>query len=146
MSDRIILFVCQGNACRSPMAEGYARIRFSEHQVYSAGIRPIGVDDRAIEVMEEEDVDIRDLSSTCVDEVAFTPNIVVSMSPSVSRKLPSFPSDVERITWSINDPYHAGGPREEQLRAFRTVRDHIKKNVSELQSEREGNGAGPHPS
>jgi len=44
-NDKIkVLFVCTGNACRSQMAEGWARhLKSYAIDAYSAGIRPIGV-------------------------------------------------------------------------------------------------------
>ena len=53
-----ILFVCTGNACRSPMAEGIARSLGGDRvAVASAGIHPIGVHPTAVEVMKEAGLD-----------------------------------------------------------------------------------------
>jgi protein-tyrosine-phosphatase len=65
----VILMICTGNLCRSPMAEGLLRQRLSEktidtrHRVLSAGVW--AVDDHpasanAIAVMAEQGIDITD--------------------------------------------------------------------------------------
>ncbi|KAF0092259.1 MAG: protein-tyrosine phosphatase [Fusobacteria bacterium] len=69
-----ILFVCTGNTCRSPMAEGIARDMFTKnnvrnHFVRSAGIQNITgepASDNAIMVMQEIDLDISRHISTLV--------------------------------------------------------------------------------
>jgi arsenate reductase len=54
-----VLFLCTGNACRSQMAEGWARHLKSEViEAYSAGVWPVGVSSKAIQVMAEAGVDI----------------------------------------------------------------------------------------
>ena len=55
-----ILFVCVENACRSQMAEGFAR-EYGKGKVeaYSAGTRPSGqVNPNAIKAMREAGIDI----------------------------------------------------------------------------------------
>ena len=56
-----VLFLCTGNACRSQMAEGWARhLKGDVIEAFSAGIRPIGVSSRAIRAMAEAGVDMID--------------------------------------------------------------------------------------
>ena len=56
---RNVLFLCTGNACRSQMAEGWARrLRADAFDAYSAGIEPHGMNPRAIRAMAEAGVDI----------------------------------------------------------------------------------------
>lgn len=69
-----ILFVCTGNTCRSPMAEGIARDMFSRnnirnHFVRSAGIQNITgepASENSIIVMKEIGLDISNHISTLV--------------------------------------------------------------------------------
>ena len=62
-----VLFLCTGNACRSQMAEGWARhLKSDIIEAYSAGTWPVGVSSRAIQVMAEAGVDISDHTSKYV--------------------------------------------------------------------------------
>src|SRR5437016_2072849 len=64
-----VLFVCTGNICRSPMAEGFFRRLLGNRkdiEVASAGVHAVRGQPpsmHAIEVCEEEGVDIRELRS-----------------------------------------------------------------------------------
>ena len=54
-----VLFVCLGNICRSPMAEGYYRKHMGEAS--SAGIRALvgwGASEDAVDVMKDKGVDL----------------------------------------------------------------------------------------
>lgn len=54
-----ILFLCTGNACRSQMAEGWAKsIWGNKYTFYSAGTKAHGLNQRAVQVMEEVGIDI----------------------------------------------------------------------------------------
>src|SRR5438094_964036 len=61
MDDKpLILIVCTGNYCRSPMAEGILRSALGEtFDVQSAGVEPVGgVSPLAVEAMREIGIDI----------------------------------------------------------------------------------------
>ncbi|WP_373530973.1 hypothetical protein [Vampirovibrio sp.] len=52
MSKLKVLFLCNGNACRSQMAEGWAKVLHSDCiDVYSAGTAPHGLDPNSVTVM-----------------------------------------------------------------------------------------------
>ena len=54
-----VLFVCTGNACRSQIAEGWARhLKSDVIEAYSAGVSPATLSSRAVSVMAEAGVDI----------------------------------------------------------------------------------------
>jgi len=56
-----ILFICIGNICRSPMAEGLLKQRLPEKAVYSAGINALigaPADRLSVQVMWENGIDI----------------------------------------------------------------------------------------
>lgn len=110
-----ILFVCRGNTCRSPMAEGLARHLFHD-QVYveSAGLAPGGqrAHDQAVEVLKQRyGVDI---SAHRPRQVRMLPvemfDKIVALDPFVYEDLCAiFPRMKERIIqWDINDPYNLG--------------------------------------
>ena len=61
-SKKRVLFVCVGNACRSQMAEGFARTYGSDVMIpASAGLAPAsGVASATIRAMDEKNIDLRD--------------------------------------------------------------------------------------
>ena len=65
-----ILFVCLGNACRSQMAEGWARhLKSHDLEVISAGVAPYHLDPRTVRVMEEVGIDVRDHHAKGLDDL-----------------------------------------------------------------------------
>lgn len=121
-----ILFACVGNACRSQMAEGFAKKMAGDRfDIYSAGTRPAGfVAPEAVQVMKEAGIDISSQYSKGFDRVpAIEYDYLVTMGceetcPVVAAR--------ERIEWQIDDPI--GQPIE----VFRRVRDDIEAKVKEL--------------
>jgi len=127
-----VLFVCIGNMCRSPMAEGFARDKGADVvESYSAGLHPTGVvSEDAILMMEEHGVDITRQRSKGLEEVPFDDmDIVVSITGIPAAEV--FPSDFKGklIDWKIDDPI--GSP----LSVFRRVRDEIEEHVKNLLEE-----------
>ena len=54
-----VYFLCTGNACRSQMAEGFAKkLLGRQWQVKSAGIEAHGLNPLAVKVMAEKGIDI----------------------------------------------------------------------------------------
>src|SRR5947209_2471045 len=80
-----VLFVCIGNACRSQMAEGFARTYGSDALVAaSAGVAPAGAVARdTVRAMLEKNIDLREhfpKSIQHLDRARF--DLVVNMSES----------------------------------------------------------------
>lgn len=127
-----ILFVCIGNMCRSPMAEGFARkLGADVVDPYSAGLHPTGVvSEDAILMMEEHGIDISRQRSKGLDEIPLDDiDVVVSMIGIPAAQL--FPADYpgRLIDWQIDDPI--GSP----ISVFRRVRDEIEEKVRDLLEE-----------
>jgi arsenate reductase len=124
-----ILFVCIGNMCRSPMAEGFARKLGGDMlEIYSAGTNPTGVvSEDAIEIMRELKIDISGLRSNGLEAVPVADmDIVVSMAPAPARTL--VPRDFRgvAIDWKVQDPVG------KSLAVFRRVRDELHVRVTDL--------------
>jgi arsenate reductase len=127
-----VLFICIGNMCRSPMAEGFARqLGADVAEPYSAGLHPTGVvSEDAILMMEEYGIDISRQQSKGLEEIPLADmDIVVSMTGSPAEEW--FPASYQGklIDWDVDDPI--GSP----LSVFRRVRDEIEEKVRDLLEE-----------
>ncbi|HUW19686.1 MAG TPA: arsenate reductase ArsC [Sedimentisphaerales bacterium] len=129
-----VLFVCTGNSCRSQMAEGWARhLKSNVMEAFSAGIRPIGVNSRAVRVMAEAGVDIsRQTSSRIDDSAAIDFDYVVTLCDNAKQQCPVFPGEAKLVHRAFSDPYFASGTEEEIMDAFRRTRDEIRKFVENM--------------
>jgi arsenate reductase len=133
-----VLFLCFHNSARSQMAEGLLRAMYVDtYEVYSAGVEATNVDPRAVLVMSEIGIDISGQSSKAMNKykgTLFDLAVTVcdkakEMCPicGVSLKAPATaPSAKETIHRNFKDPAAAEGSEEDQLNAFRQVRDEIK--------------------
>ncbi|MEX0900383.1 MAG: arsenate reductase ArsC [Gammaproteobacteria bacterium] len=133
-----VLFLCTGNACRSQMAEGWARhLRADDFTAHSAGVAPHGVDPRAVQVMAEAGVDISDHRSKHVDELLDAPlDLVVTVCDSAAEACPVFPRAVPKRHHSFEDPPALARDAEnedEALAHYRRVRDEIRAFVEALE-------------
>lgn len=137
MSKINILFLCTGNACRSQMAEGWARhLKTDDLAVWSAGVAPHGLDPRAVKVMAETGVDIAGHTSKHLDtlsDVSF--DYVVTVCDNAAESCPVFPGKVSKLHRSFQDPpaLAKGADSEEQaLDHYRRVRDEIRSFIETL--------------
>lgn len=133
-----VLFLCTHNSARSQMAEGLLRAMHGEEfEAFSAGVVATSVDSRAVPVMKEIGIDISGQRSKTYQEyegTIFDLAITVcdrarEACPICSTRLElpsSWPKAREVIHRSFEDPAVAVGSEEEQLLAFRRVRDEIK--------------------
>jgi|SRR5690348_2060497 len=122
-----VLFLCTGNSARSQMAEGYLRhIAADRFESASAGIDPKGLNPLAAEAMREIGVNISAQRSKDVREFLGAPfQYVITVCSNAREKCPVFPSTLKSLHWDIADPAAACGTHEEQLAAFRRIRDEI---------------------
>jgi len=137
-----VLFLCTGNACRSQMAEGWARALAGEWlEVQSAGIEAHGKNPRAIEVMKEAGVDIsRQASSKVTAEMLRGVDLVVTVCGHADEHCPLFPPGIRKIHWPLEDPAKASGSEEEIMAVFRASRDDIRRRVQALVDELKQHG------
>ena len=128
-----VLILCTGNSCRSHMAEGILRhVGGDLFDVYSAGSKPAGyVHPLAIAAMEEIGIDVSSHSSKHLDQFLHQ-NIdtVVTVCGNADQACPTFPGKVSRYHWGFEDPPHAVRDGEEEIEAFRRVRDQIHNTFS----------------
>ena len=125
-----VLFLCSHNSARSQMAEGFLRAYGGERfEVQSAGTRATRVHPLAIAAMREVGIDISHQASKSVDEVGEGWDVVVTVC---DASCPVPPRSGLKLSWRFADPSAARGSSEEQLAAFRRIRDGIRKRVEAL--------------
>lgn len=126
----LVLILCTGNSCRSQMAEAILR-RASEGvlRVESAGSQPSGyVHPLAVKAVEEIGLDLSDGRSKSLDEFLDEDvETVITVCGNADQACPVFPGQVRRYHWPFDDPAHAEGDEEEQMKVFRRVRDEIDR-------------------
>jgi arsenate reductase len=133
-----VLFLCTGNACRSQMAEGWARhLKGDAIDAYSAGVLAAGLDPRAVRVMAEAGVDISAHRSKTISEVLHLPfDCVVTLCDNARESCPVFPKGVPVVHQGFPDPpsltYWSGATEDEALAVYRRVRDDIRAFVETL--------------
>ena len=132
-----ILFLCTGNACRSQIAEGWARhLGGDAIKVQSAGIEAHGKNPRAITVMQEAGVDISGQESTrLTEDMLKHADLVVSVCGHADKHCPVLPAGTRKIHWPLDDPAKAQGTEDEIMQTFRHCRDDIRARVDALLSE-----------
>ena len=129
-----VLFVCTGNACRSQMAEGILRDLAKDwFEVFSAGSHPTRVHPASIKVMAEWDIDISHHTSDPINDYLDTGmDIVITVCDNANQLCPTFPGVVERIHWSIEDPFLNWSDEKHLLQPYRRTRDKLRARIQEF--------------
>ena len=136
-----VLFACNFNRVRSPMAEGLLKRALGDRvYVDSCGLRRDGRDDHqgvdpfAEAVMAELSCDLSDHSSKTFDDLdpdSF--DLVVSLTPEAQHRAVEMTrgraSEIEY--WPLFDPTLVEGSREARLAAYREVRDALAAKIAE---------------
>ena len=137
-----ILFCCDHNAVRSPMAEGIMKKFYGlGTYVQSVGVyNDLEIDGFAIAVCDEIQVELSRHKSRSFDEMAALGDdlssfdLVVALSPASKRRALDltryFHMKVEY--WPIMDPTGIGETRETKLNAYRQSRDQIVGQFAKL--------------
>jgi arsenate reductase (thioredoxin) len=124
---RCVLFVCVGNACRSPMAEALARHLAPDAIIpSSAGLAPLGYIPAATHtVLTEVGLSCERFKSKSVNKVnAAEIDLVINMAAQPVAKLFKAGPPVEH--WDVADPFGS------DLSVYRNTRDELKKRILEL--------------
>ncbi|MCV2891297.1 arsenate-mycothiol transferase ArsC [Ruegeria aquimaris] len=140
-----VLFCCDHNAVRSPMAEGIMKKFYGTGTyVQSAGVHnDMEIDGFCIAVCQEIDVELArhrsrsfDMMQEWGDDLSSF-DLVVALSPASQRRALEltrfFHLDVEY--WPIMDPTGLGETRVEKLHHYRQTRDQIIKHLKERWGE-----------
>ncbi len=134
-----VLFCCDHNAVRSPVAEGLMKkLHGSRIFVQSAGVHhDLEVDPFMVSVAGEVDVDISQHRCKSFDEMeewgddmgSF--DIVIALSPAAQRRALEYTRhfSIEVVYWPTLDPTGIGETRQQKLDAYRQTRDQILNSI-----------------
>ena len=123
-----VIFICNRNAARSPMAEGFLRALYREAcEAASAGLQSFRVSSTAIRVMREAGIDISSHRSKSLSELSGTQfDLVISLCEEAAcTPKPLLPGAKQYLHKAFPDPATFRGDEEEVLAAYRDVRDRI---------------------
>jgi arsenate reductase len=134
-----VLFCCDHNAVRSPVAEGLMKKLHGERVfVQSAGVHhDLDVDPFMVAVAGELEVDISRHRAKSFDEMegwgddmgSF--DMIVALSPASQRRALEYTRhfSIEVVYWATLDPTGIGERREQKLDAYRQTRDQILASI-----------------
>jgi len=130
-----VLFVCNRNAVRSPMAEALAR-RHCRGRIFiaSAGLEAGELDPFAIAAMAEDGIDIsrhRPLLLGEVDTALF--DLAIALTEAArDAAMARFAGPRQRLElWPMPDPAEATGSRDVRLDAYRGVRAALRRRIED---------------
>lgn len=129
-----VLFACNMNAVRSPMAAGLMNHYYGDRiRAHSAGVRQAEeINGFSIAIMAELGIDItehRPRTFADLDEVDI--DLVVSLTPEAHHQAVELThiTPVEFEYWPTYDPTLTTGNREQIMSAFRVVRDGLLSKI-----------------
>lgn len=128
-----VLFACERNAVRSPMAEALLK-HFHGRNIYvdSCGLRDGEIDPFAASVIAEIGLDLsRHQSKTFDDLEDGYFDLVITLSPEAQHRAVEMTrtSAVEIEYWPTADATAEYGNRERRLEAYRAVRDSLQQRI-----------------
>ena len=134
-----VLFCCDHNAARSPMAEGIMK-KLHGRRVYvqSAGVySDLEVDGFMVMVAAEIGIDISKHRVRSFDDMEEwgddigSYDLIIALSPGAQRRALEYTRDyhVEVRYWPTLDPTGLGERREERLAAYRQTRDQLVEQI-----------------
>ena len=134
-----VLFCCDHNAVRSPMAEGIMKKYYgTDTYVQSVGVKnDLEIDGFSIAVCAEMDVELHRHRSRSFDEMEqwgddlSSFDLVVALSPASQRRALELTrhSHLQVEYWPILDPTGLGESRDARLQSYRQARDQIHEKL-----------------
>lgn len=134
-----VLFCCDHNSIRSPMAEALMKsLLGTQIFVQSAGVKSDhDIDGYAVAVCKELDVELSKHKARSFEELEdwgdhlASFDLVVALSPASYARIKDLTSDfaLDVEYWETADPTGAGDSRDVKLASYRAVRDDIIGNI-----------------
>ena len=129
-----VLFACNMNSIRSPMAEGILKfLHGGSIYVDSVGVRKTEINGFCVTVMDEIGIDMSQHNSKSFDDLEGSYfDLVVPMSPGAQHKAVEMTRAMacEVEYWNTFDPsIIESEDRDTMLEAYRTVRDQLMERI-----------------
>ena len=127
-----VLFVCEGNAMRSPMAAAFYNAMTGTNDAVSAGAAPFPIGGGAfptvIEAMKEKGISLQDHRSQQVTSKMLADAELIVAFP--TPLMPAFVQDSAKTqSWPVIDPHYAPQDGTDYVRL---ARDEIERMVADL--------------
>ena len=132
-----VLFVCSGNAHRSPLAEALLKKMRPDLQVDSAGLRvAIPISDHVREYLAKEDAEqyLKKAPENLTGKQLSDYDVIVAMQRGhkdvILDKCPECEDKI--VVWNIEDPYFMSHEDAEQV--YRQIEEKVKQLAKSLQT------------
>ena len=131
-----VLFACNFNQVRSPMAESLTKLIYGQRfYVDSCGLKPEeGVDPFVVQVIDEVGGDVSRHKTKSFDDLTDGSfDLVISLTPHAQHRAVEMARGraVDIEYWPVMDPTLASGSREAVLDAYRATRDDLRRRILE---------------
>ena len=130
-----VLFVCSGNAHRSPLAEALLKKMRPDLQVDSAGLRvAIPISDHVREYLAKEDAEqyLKKAPENLTGKQLGGYDVIVAMQQghknAVLNRCPECEDKI--VVWSVEDPYFVS--HEDAERVYRQIEEKVKQLAKSL--------------
>jgi protein-tyrosine-phosphatase len=124
-----VLFICQLNSVRSPMAEGLLRKQLGDTaEVKSCGLSPVEPNDFMLSVMNEVGIDMSEhnpLSLASVQDDTFDRIIAFTASAQAAAEAAFEDRETPIELWTVPDPGEGSHDVRAMLNNYRAIRSNI---------------------
>ena len=130
-----VLFACNQNAIRSPMAEALLKGLLGEKiYVDSCGLSEGAIDPFAVTVMQELGLDLSKHRAKSFDRLADNSfNLIIALTPESHARALEFTRAMSVAVeyWPTPDPTGVIGSRDHRLESYRRVRDDLLRQIKQ---------------
>jgi protein-tyrosine-phosphatase len=128
-----VLFLCNQNAVRSPMARALAE-QHSKRRIFiaSAGLIAGALDPFSVAAMAEHDIDIASHQAQTLADIDINLfDLVIALTEESRDHVAKVYPDINLEYWSTPDPSDSEGNRNQVMDSYRLVRDHLEVRIAD---------------